>query len=140
MECPGAEREQMKGLVSRGVVKDDRPCLIDDPGLFGRVRSRITRGKAYTRLRRRITGRPNRYWREWQRSGAKGNVLRWLRDGGYTFDFAEEVNPEGLGGPDGGGNGSGVHEPLYMPHGSTGQWRSWWSWECWKRLSIDPSL
>jgi hypothetical protein len=36
-----------------------------------------------------------------------------LRDEGYTFDFAEEVNPEGLGGPDDGGNGAGVHDPLY---------------------------
>ena len=104
---PNAAQERASGLGDRNGVDDDRPLLSDDPGLTGRVWARIRRGEAYTGLTRPITGRPNRFWREWERSGATGDVLKALRDGGYMFDFNGDVEPSGLGGPDGGGNGLG---------------------------------
>ena len=108
-----AVQERADGLGDRGGPPDMRPFLCEDPGLTARVWARILRGEAYTGLTRPITGRPNRFWREWERSGATGDVLRALRDGGYMFDFTGDVEPSGLGEPDGGGNGSGVHDPEY---------------------------
>ena len=110
----GAVKERAKGLGDRKGKPDERPLLIDDAGLVARVWSRVNRGEAFTGLKRPITGRPNRYWREWEKSGARGDVLRWLRDGGYMFEFTGDVEPVDLGGPGGDGNGQGVHDPEYV--------------------------
>ena len=93
------------GLGERN-VEDDRPLLVQDTQLMARVRRRIERGDAYTGLSRPITGRPNAVWREWERSGALGDILVWLRDGGHRFTFTSEVQPHELGGPKGGATGT----------------------------------
>ena len=78
-----ATQERAMGLGQRN-VEDDRPLLVQDTQLMARVRRRIERGDAYTGLSRPITGRPNAVWREWERSGALGDILAWLHDGsGY---------------------------------------------------------
>ena len=42
-----------------------------------------------------------------------GRSSKWLRDGGYNFEFTGDVEPVGLEGVSGDGNGHGVHSPEY---------------------------
>ena len=69
-----ATQERAMGLGQHN-VEDDRHLLVQDTQLMARVRRRIERGDAYTGLSCPITGRPNAVWREWERSGASGDIL-----------------------------------------------------------------
>ena len=116
------------GLGQRN-VEDDRHLLVQDTQLMARVRRRIERGDAYTGLSRPITGRPNAVWREWERSGALGGILAWLRDGRHQFTFTSEVQPHGLGGPNGEATGTACMIRS-MRRGYIAQSKSWciWAW------------
>ena len=67
---------------SRNTKSDDRPFLLEDEILVGRVLARAAGKRAYTGLKRPITGMSNLCWREWKRSGALDNIVEWLRGGG----------------------------------------------------------
>ena len=108
-----AAEEEKAGMGSRSTKIDDRTLLVDDKILVARVLARVAGKRAYTGFERPITGMPNLCWREWKRSGAPDNIVEWLRDGGYKFDFNGKVPPMGLRIGKGDGNNPGVHNPSY---------------------------
>ena len=91
-----AMEEQKAGMGSRNTKSDDRPFLVEDEILVARVLARVARKRAYTGIECPITGMPNLCWREWKRSGAPDNIVEWLRDGGYKFEFNGKVPLTGL--------------------------------------------
>ena len=105
--------EEKAGMGSRSTKSDDGPFLVEDEILVARVLARVAGKRAYTGLERPITRMPNLCWREWKRSGAPDNIVEWLRDGGYKFDFNGKVPPTGLRRGTGDGNNPGVHNPSY---------------------------
>ena len=124
---PNAAQERASGLGDRNGADDDRPFLRDDPGLTGRVWARVRRGESYTGMTQPITGRPNRFWREWERSGASGDILKALRDGAICSTLPRTSNLQVWA--------AWTAEAMAQafmtqntPRGCTARSRNWWLW------------